>query len=324
VTATRPADVPRPDRCSHLPADDRGYPIIATINQDPGEVNFGALSERRKLALATFDLCAVCALPFHTELRWIVSFETCRNDSAVVNEAPVHEICALYAAQICPFVSSPYARFGDDVRKGQRRPDRVILSGFRTTKRVFGHSTPLQPGAVLHFEMSGLVRTHRLTNRNDANHAYAAALANEVPIAVDPQEQQLVDLLCAPTLEENEDSGGVMAGAAVYVGAAFCPDIKAVRSLSRYFIDGHYEQVAAQTIVDKGFAPKFAESDDPATRAAMNWLLTRVDLPRVLDSWRRAGRRRIIVRRPGSASPDDHRRAKRKNQAAARRRNRRS
>jgi hypothetical protein len=126
----------------------------------------------------------------------------------------------------------------------------------------------------------------------------------------------------APTPKENEDSGGVMAGAAWYVGTAFCPDIKTVKTMSHY-AKCHYEQMAVQIVVDKTIARKFAEVDDPATSAAMNWLNTRVQLPGVLDSWRRTAGQRITVRRPSSASPKDQRQAKRKSQAVSRRRDRR-
>ncbi|MDA3625659.1 hypothetical protein OU415_09445 [Saccharopolyspora sp. WRP15-2] len=88
-------------------------------------MDFGAVSEKRKLVLATFDLCAVCALPFGEELRWQVSFDKddlVRAKEALFGEAPVHEVCGLYASQVCPFVSSPHARLGDELRKGMKRP----------------------------------------------------------------------------------------------------------------------------------------------------------------------------------------------------------
>jgi hypothetical protein len=135
-----PRSVPKPQRLAHLRVDPRGYPIIATTGQAPGDVDFGSLSEPRKLALATFDLCAVCGLPFGGELRWQVSFVEAEATAKTLisSEAPVHEVCALYAAQVCPFVSSPYARHGDGIRKGMKRPEVTFLTGFRRTARVFG------------------------------------------------------------------------------------------------------------------------------------------------------------------------------------------
>src|SRR5215468_5217422 len=102
-TGRRPTEVIAPVRCSHLRVDPRGYPVIAVIPQESGEEDYGALSEQRKLVLATYDLCAVCAMPFRDELRWQVTFDDRLQHIGVTprfNEAPVHEVCALYAAQV--------------------------------------------------------------------------------------------------------------------------------------------------------------------------------------------------------------------------------
>jgi hypothetical protein len=104
----------------HLAIDRRGYPVIATIGRSPKAVDFGAISERRKLALATFDWCAVCGRPFADELRWQLVFEQGLVPAAVSSEAPVHVVCALYAVQVCPYLFSPRSRLGDEVRKGPR------------------------------------------------------------------------------------------------------------------------------------------------------------------------------------------------------------
>src|SRR5215212_9122057 len=53
----RPTDVSTPARLAHLTKDGRGYPILATVSRSHSGVDFGALSELRKLALATFDWC---------------------------------------------------------------------------------------------------------------------------------------------------------------------------------------------------------------------------------------------------------------------------
>jgi hypothetical protein len=228
-----PASVPRPARCSHLRADARGYPIIATIGQQPPP-DFGAISENRKLALATFDLCAIYAQPFHDELRWQVMFEEA-DENVETSGAPVHEVCGLYAAQICPYVSSPYARMSrGDGRKGERRPELVVLSGYQKTMAVSGKASGIQSDSVLHFAMSDYVRRHVLRTREAAAAAYAAALAADVPIELDHAEQRLVHLLCNPTELEGEDSGSVMAGAAWYVGAGFCPGVAQVQGMERF------------------------------------------------------------------------------------------
>ncbi|MCU1642824.1 MAG: hypothetical protein JWN03_3099 [Nocardia sp.] len=319
-----PAGVPRPARCNHLRADARGYPIIATIGQEPPP-DFGAVSEGRKLALATFDLCAVCALPFHDELRWQVMFEETDED-VTTSEAPVHEICGLYAAQICPFVSSPYARLSrGDGRKGERRSELVVLSGYRATRAVYGKASGIQSDAVLHFDMGGYVRRHVLRTREDAVAAYSTALATEVPMELDQQEQQLVDLLCSPTELEGEDSGAVMAGAAWHVGAGFCTGVAQVQGLGRY--NAHpYTTIAVQALKDRTVHELANDFADEYSRAAMQWLSTRNRVPSVLAVWRRDGRRRfghLLKPVASQGNSAERRKTQRKKQSAARRNNRR-
>lgn len=331
-TGRRPDSIARPARCAHLRADERGYPIITTVSQPPGRVDFGSISERRKLALATFDLCAVCGLPFHDELRWQVAFEEqiLDTDPALHGEAPVHEVCGLYAAQICPFVSSPHARLGDQWRKGAKRPEKVILASYRRTKEVFGQASGLQTGqAVLHFDMSGLDRVHVLRNAEEARAAYERALAEETPVVLDTQERRLVDLLVQLTRQEpaGEDSGGVMAGAAWMVGGAFCPGVRDVMTMQHYVDGSSYDTIAATVVAKPHMAARLAvELTDEATVAAMDWLATRRSLPPVLQRWHSEGRRRVRTEGRSSRSSDtaaNAKKSKRKSQAAARKKNRR-
>ncbi|MET9258894.1 hypothetical protein [Amycolatopsis sp. NPDC004079] len=296
------------------------------------EVDFGSLSERRKLALATFDLCAICALPFGDELRWQVAFqaEAASSPAAVYSEAPLHEICGLYAAQVCPFVSSPHARLGDQWRKGERRPEVLLLIGYRRTQKVYGEPSLLQPGTgVLHFEMSDPVRSYELHTADEAARAYSEALRAERSVATTSDERRLADLLCNPTPKEGEDSGAVMAGAAWYVGAAFCPGVRDVQGMGIYVDGGSYLRIAAHVLSRPEAAKEMAaEIDDQATRAAMNWLVNRARLPRVLEQWRRGANGRMSSVRSQVAaaqmkkSPANSRKNKRKSEAASRRKNR--
>ncbi|MBW4722144.1 hypothetical protein [Saccharothrix obliqua] len=302
------------------------------MSQPPDRVDFGSISERRKLALAAFDLCAVCGHPFHDELRWQVAFEeqVLDMDPALHGEAPVHEVCGLYAAQICPFVSSPHARLGDQWRKGSRRPEKVLLAGYRRTGEVLGRASGLQTGhAVLHFDMGGLDRVHVLRNAEEARAAYERALTEEAPVVLDAQERRLVDLLVNLTRQEpaGEDSGGVMAGAAWMVGGAFCPGVRDVMTMQHYVDGPAYDTIAATVVAKPRMAARLAvESTDEATATAMDWLATRRSLPPVLQRWHAEGRRRVRTDRRSSRPSDtavDIRKARRKSQAAARKKNRR-
>ncbi|TNC19421.1 hypothetical protein [Amycolatopsis alkalitolerans] len=324
----RPASIRKPARLAHLRVDPRGYPIIATVDQAPGHVDFGSLSEKRKLALATFDLCAVCGLPFAAELRWQVSFEesSAKSKSFISNEAPVHEVCGLYAAQVCPFVSSPYARLGDQIRKGMKRPGVVFLTGFQQTKRVFGGRSGLQNSEfVLHFENSEAERSHRLSSAADAAEAYQQALDNELEIKIDDVEQELTNLLTSLTATEGEDSGSVMAGAAWFIGGAFCPGVGKVQGMERFARDSMYTTIARR-VLEPEFAKEFEETNDIYARVAVRWLNSRRHLPKILANWRSVASSRMRHGRPSlkdAREPVAHKKAKRKLQNAARRRNRR-
>jgi hypothetical protein len=237
-------------------------------------------------------------MPFREELRWQVTFDDQlqhMGETPKFNEAPVHEVCALYAAQVCPFVSSPHARLGDSQRKGQRRAETLLLAGFDRTAAVFAEDSELQVGnGILMFEMAGVRGTHRLTGAGDARDAYEAALRDEARIELDDIERRIVDILCAPT-PEGEDSGGVMAGAAWFIGAAFCPQIRRVQVMKRFAEaqDDFYFQLAATFVLQPDMMAKWEDTEDPSTAAATSWFRTRESLPAVLQQWRADGARRI-------------------------------
>ncbi|UOZ07022.1 hypothetical protein [Amycolatopsis sp. WQ 127309] len=323
-----PRSVPKPKRLEHLRADPRGYPIIATTGQEPGDVDFGALSEPRKLALATFDLCAVCALPFGEELRWQVSFDEvmAKATTLVSNEAPVHGICALYAAQVCPFVSSPYARHGDGLRKGVKRPAVTFLTGFRRTARVFGRRSGLQTSeSVLHFETTGVEQRLTLSTSAEAIEAYQRALETDTLVIIDDTEREVVTRLTELTIKEGEDSGSVMAGAAWFAGGAFCPGISTVQGMRRFAGDPMYTTLARRVLLVPGFAKEFEATEDLYTRAAMKWLNSRAHLPEVLRNWRKTTLNRVQRGEvsAGKSGGGDPKKSKRKLQGTARRKNRR-
>ena len=316
----RPSSVVAPARCSHLQRDARGYPVLASIPQSPSGVDFGSLSETRKLVVATFDLCAVCGNPFGDELRWQVTFdEDLDHVSVVFAEAPVHEVCGLYAAQVCPFVSSPHARFGDNRRKGQRRGSVVRLAGFAMTLRVEGVYHAAQDGSVLMFEMGDLQRVHTLRNAQDAKEVYAAALAKEQPVQLDPQEKALVELLTRAS--EQDHHGDFLGGAAWLVGAAFCPEVRRVKGMVDCYADPEFYDANAVRLLIGSEVAAF-RSGDPHITAALAWLGTRTTLPTALAQWRSAGRR--LVRARAQTAPARQAKSKRRQATASRKANRRA
>jgi hypothetical protein len=288
----KPADVTPPARCGHLARDPRGYPIMATVPRTPGGADFGALSERRKLALATFDWCGVCGLPFGTEARWQVSPTGASPElgHGPFGEAPVHEVCALYAAQVCPHLSSPGARLGDALRKGQVREPTVHATGFARTSSVEAFESGLQQGTfVLHFHHGGRVGSFAYARPDELAGRYHRLLATETIPPTSPAERELVRLF-----NEVSDADDTVVGAAVIAGAAFAPDVFRVQDMDPF--DRYaFRTMAAMFLLDATAIREAAATiKDGAMRAVARWLLERGDdLPRILSGWRRAGRRQV-------------------------------
>ncbi|NIK61469.1 hypothetical protein [Kribbella shirazensis] len=324
----RPDQVEAPARCSVLSRDARGYPIIATIPQDADGPNFGGISEERKLVLATYDLCGVCAGPFRDELRWMVTaepgWERWRTTPYESVEAPVHEVCALYAAQVCPFVSSPFSRLGDEFRRGQRRAEELVLVGFEQTTQVTAISSPIQPDTwVLAFRLERAAAAHVLGNAEQARDAYRHVRVAEAKLQLDEHELRIAEVLSRPT-KEGEDSGAIMAGGAWYVGAAFCPRVARVVGLQRFGKpDSFWNQLANAFLLEPAKMEGFEEIEEPATRVAVRWFRSRKQLPTVLVKWladerTRRKRAQVADRRAKQTAS-----AKRKDAKAARRKGRR-
>jgi len=294
----RSREVTAPTRLAHLTKDGRGYPILATVSRSQRGVDFGALSELRKLALATFDWCGVCGLPFGAEARWQVVVVPADFDRPLeqtgFGEAPVHEICAVYAAQVCPYLSAPGARMGDELRRGQVREPIVRVVGFARTAAVQALESHLQRGTlVLHFGHDGPVDSFSYTRPNELADRYLDLLAKETMPVTTPAERALIGLF-----NRVDDDGDTVAGAALMAGAAFARDVFRVQGM-HVFKRETYRAAAAMLLLDNEASRDFAtKCRDDAARTMAQWLLERGDeLPKILTEWRRTGRHQVVLRK---------------------------
>lgn len=291
----KPQQVPRPKHLRHLADDGRGYPVISTVGRGKDSADFGSINELRKLALATFDWCAVCGLPFDESTRWQVLPE---NASGLVgdqvegqfyfNEAPVHEICIIYAAHVCPHLSSPGHRMGDQYRAGQRRDEKIRMAGFRRTSEVRAIRSRLQKEIhVLHFGQCEFVGEFSYSRPEELDDRYAALLASEEIRELSSAESGLVSLF-----NEHSDIGDTVVGAALMAGASFAKDIRKVQGMEA-FAKSSYWQGLALNLLDSGKLAEFWDGvEDQASEFMAGWLLARQgNLPEVLTGWREAGRR---------------------------------
>jgi len=297
----RPQSVTRPRHLAHLADDQRGYPVIATIGRDDDGPDFGSINERRKLALATFDWCSVCGLPFKGANRWQVApgdnwKDQLQDTGFVFNEAPAHEICLVYAAHVCPHLSSPGHRMGDEYRAGQRRESHVHLLGFKRTSQVHAFESQLQQELyILGFEQADLVDEVVYSHPADLAARYSALLSAEEVPKLSPGESGLVELFNA------QSDGDVVAGAALMGGAAFLQDVFKVQGMDIFSERPTYRSLAVHLLDLRKLADFGAELEDEASRLMSQWILERQDsLPEVLTAWRRAG---VAVARAHGLTP---------------------
>jgi hypothetical protein len=286
----RPQSVTRPRHLAHLADDPRGYPVIATIGRGKGGPDFGSINELRKLTLATFDWCSVCGLPFNSADRWQVApgddwKDRVRDVGFVFNEAPAHKICLVYAAHVCPHLSSPGHRMGDEYRAGQRRESRMHLVGFRRTSQVHTSESELQPDVyILGFEQADLTDEISYFHPEDLADQYSALLAAEEAPTLSAAESGLVELF-------NDQTGElVVPGAAVMAGAAFLQDVFKLQGMGIFAESPTYRGIALHLLDLRKLTDFASGNEDPASRLMSQWILERQDsLPEVIGVWRRAG-----------------------------------
>ncbi|MBL1085707.1 SEC-C domain-containing protein [Streptomyces actinomycinicus] len=287
--------------------------MIATVGRGAEGADFGAINERRKLVLATFDWCAVCGLPFGDEARWQVAptlGDAPLPEEVGLSEAPVHEICAVYSAQVCPFLSSQGARLGDDMRRGTRREETVQVVGYSRTKSVEVFRSSLQDDLfVLHFVHDKVIDSFTYSSPEELNERYQALLAVERPISVSAAEQDLIVRFNATSTpdEPTGDPGAVVVGAAVMIGAAFAPDVFRVQGMRPFSARDSYGFMARRLLEPDGLADAAATFPDASGKAAAQWLLDRGDdVPAVVSLWRDLGRQQVSGRtlpQPRPAGP---------------------
>lgn len=304
----KPGDVVVPQRLGHLSRDPRGYPVIATVDRDSSGADFGSIDEQRKLVLATFDWCAVCGLPFRDEARWQFLLHVPAGGSADAissGEAPVHEICGVYAAQVCPFLSSPGARLGDDGRRGQRRPANVLAAGYASTDAVEIRPSGLQDGMyVVHFSHTSAIDQVTYSDRNELHDRYQELVVAETLVEVSPGEKTLVDRFNAVSASPGEDDpGATVTGAAVMAGAGYAHNVFRLGGM-KSFHKPVYATIAARFLTDDGLREAVDTFGDESGRAAAQWLLEHGDrLPSSVARWRERGVQQVTGRTTARAKP---------------------
>lgn len=107
-----PRDVPIPLRMRDLPRDHRGFPVPINVYVDgDGRPHFTVNLEGKRVKCLMDDLCSICGKSL-LRGRWFVGGPASAfHPQGAYNDPPMHDECAHYALQVCPWLAAPnYAR----------------------------------------------------------------------------------------------------------------------------------------------------------------------------------------------------------------------
>lgn len=94
---------PIPDRLAVLPRDDRGYPIFWSITQDDGTYDFRHIPVEKIIRSGVNRLCGLCGQVMRGPVVFIGGPLSCKN--RVFSDPPMHDECAVYAWNVCPYIT---------------------------------------------------------------------------------------------------------------------------------------------------------------------------------------------------------------------------
>lgn len=297
ATGRRAKSVPRPARAAPLETSRYGYPIMAAVDRFDGRAQFGAVSTSRLVTLATFDLCGLCGLPFGAELRWQVSthIDAVENPAAYRNaftEPPLHKICLMYSALVCPFLRSPTARATDPEGRVDADLGRALLAyGLADTVGVV--FDPSNSDYQLRFLQAGLAATDQWKDLEELEARYRQALVSEEPIAVEANLAVIAAALNRCDPGDVTDPGAQVFMAALVCGAALVPQVRQLSETQAIFDDHSYSYLRDIAISwaggQKGAIP-LGPNASSVLAAAFAWLRSSDPVPTVLAGWRAAAR----------------------------------
>ena len=297
ATGLRARSVPRPARAAQLETSPYGYPIMAAVDRLDGRAQFGTVSTSRLVTLATFDLCGVCGLPFGKELRWQVSthIEAGENPADYWNafsEPPLHKICLMYSALVCPFLRSPPARARDPESRVDADLGSTLLAyGLADTVGV--HFDPSNSDYQLRFLQSGLADADRWGSLEELEARYREALVGEEPLSVEPNVAVIAGALNRCDAGEIADPRAQVFMAALVCGAALVPQVRELSETQAIFDDdgyGYLRDMAISWAGGEKEAIPLGPNASSVLAAALAWLRSSDPLPTVLAGWRAAAR----------------------------------
>lgn len=111
-------EVPIPERMQVLDKDRRGYPIPANVlRKDDGTPIFTVNDERFTVMALDNTLCPICAQKLDRGGWFVGGPVSALAENGCYIDLPMHEDCAAYALQVCPYLAAPnYAKRLDDLQ----------------------------------------------------------------------------------------------------------------------------------------------------------------------------------------------------------------
>jgi hypothetical protein len=97
-----------PARIARLPVDPRGYPVPKFVAHIEGKPDFRIMDANHLRNSIKQGLCWICGDRLGTRKAFTVGPMCCIN--RISPEPPSHRECAVFAAQNCPFLTTPEAR----------------------------------------------------------------------------------------------------------------------------------------------------------------------------------------------------------------------
>jgi hypothetical protein len=111
---------PIPERMRHLKIDRRGYAIpVSIVIDDSGMPNFTINDELARHKALRHDSCGLCGKPLFRG-RWFIGGPApAFHPHGAYLDLPMHDECAHYALQTCPFIAAPH--YGREVGPQQQK-----------------------------------------------------------------------------------------------------------------------------------------------------------------------------------------------------------
>ena len=118
-------DIAIPKRMRKLERDRRGYPIPKTVFRDSnGKPHFQISDAIAMKHILKYDLCGMCGATLKGS-RWFVGGpKSAFYIQGAYYDPPMHEDCAHYALQVCPYLAAP--------TYSKRIEDKTITDGSTT------------------------------------------------------------------------------------------------------------------------------------------------------------------------------------------------